>query len=310
MNDGLRPSANHAAPAVNRRAFLTRATAALGTGAFFSTSENASAQLVRGPGRDAAVFNFALNLEYLEAEFYSYATTGASITASGVAVNGSGTPGNVIVKAGSTIVPFTTPEVQAFANELASDERLHVVFLRTTLMNAGVPPVARPTIDLLNSFNTLGSMLGIGNFDPFASEVNFLLATFFFEDIGVTAYKGASRLIANKTLVEAAAGVLAVEAYHAGIVRHFISQKAAVVVGATNVGTLAQAFSDIRDSLDGADDRDQGVRTGGVNNLVPTDANGLVFSRTTRQVLNLAYGAVNASSGLFFPNGFNGQITT
>lgn len=304
------PSEAAATPAaVSRRSFLSRATAvgasaALGSGLLLSTSEQAEAQ-ARGPGQDAAVLNFALNLEYLEAEFYSFATTGASITAAGVAVTGSGTPGGVIVKAGSTIVPFTTPEVSQFATELTVDERNHVVFERTALMNSGVTPVARPTIDLLNSFNALGALLGIGNFDPFANELNFLLATFLFEDVGVTAYKGGSRLIANKDILEAAAGILAVEAYHAGITRHFISQ-----AGQTNASaiTLSQGISDIRDSLDGADDRDQGVRAGGVPNLVPTDANSIAFSRTTRQVLNIVYGAVNASSGLFFPNGLNGSI--
>jgi len=77
-----------------------------------------------------------------------------------------------------------------------------------------------------------------------------------------------------------------------------------------SIVTTVQQISDLRDALDGPGDMDQGIVDGSNNaNLFPGDANALAFSRSTRQVLNIVYGAINASSGLFFPAGLNGPIT-
>ena len=282
-------------------------TATLGAAALGGLTRSASAAgpFAAAGGTDAAVLNFALNLEYLEAEFYSYATTGASIEAQGVEVNGAGTAGTVKVKANSR-VPFSTPLLQGFAEELNMDEVAHVKFLRTALTAAGVQPVARPAIDLQDSFTAAAQAAGIipagQTFDPFMDESNFLLASFIFEDVGVTAYKGGARLLTNKDFVEAAAGILAAEAYHAGVIRTLVYQAGQAA------RDIAQKISDLRDAVDGADDRDQGVVANAKVNLVPTDANGIAFSRDTRQVLNIVYLAPNSSSGGFYPNGLNGAI--
>ncbi|MFA6045641.1 MAG: ferritin-like domain-containing protein [Phycisphaerales bacterium] len=278
-----------------RRKFLASAGAVTAAGVAMSLFP--SEALAQRGGLDGAVLNFALNLEYLEAEFYAYATTGQSITAMGVGIDGVGTQGSVTIRA-NPAVPFQTPAIQQYAQEITADEVAHVQFLRAAL---GSSRIARPALDLQNSFAALGAAAGLGNnFDPFADENSFLLGAFIFEDVGVTAYKGAARLIANKDYLEAAAGILAAEAYHAGNVR--------TTLFARGLAAQANAISDVRDSLDGPADLDQGITTNGAANIIPLDPNGIAYSRSTQQVLNIVYASASGAAGGFFPAGFNGAI--
>ena len=250
------------------------------------------------------VLQFALNLEYLEAEYYTLATTGKTLTASGFDVTGSGTLGTVTVKANPTVT-FATPLVQQFALELASDEQTHVKFLRSALTAAGVTPVAEPAIDLLNSFNTAAMAAGIGPaFDPFANETAFLVGSFVFEDVGVTAYHGGAGILQGTAYLTPAAGILAVEAYHAASIRTRIYRAGAPAT------TYAAQIAALRASLSGATPTDDMgvIASDGSSTILDADANSITFARTPREVLNIVYGAQNATSGLFFPAGMNGTI--
>ncbi len=251
---------------------------------------------------DADVLQFALNLEYLEAEFYLYATTGQGLPPEDI--TGTGTLGMTTIKANPK-VPFQTSLIQQYAQEIATDEKDHVEYLRASLSSLGVTPVARPPLDLLNSFNTLAQAAGIGPaFDPFENEVNFLLGAYIFEDVGVTAYRGGAGLLSNIELIFAAAGVLGTEAYHAANIRSTL-----LALNDATVIETAEKISDLRDALDGPQPKDGGLLKKNRANVALTDRNGLVYARTTRQVLNIVYGAVNASSGLFYPQGMNGVIS-
>jgi hypothetical protein len=253
------------------------------------------------------VLNFALNLEYLEAQFYSFAAFGTGLPAS--QLSGTGTQGGVT---GGRQVTFTDPLVRQYAREIANDEIAHVAFLRRNLMGSAV---AQPAIDIGSSpngaFSTAARAAGLigagASFDPYASDESFLLGAFIFEDVGVTAYKGASVLITNKGFLEAAAGILAAEAYHAGLVRTVLYRKG---IATPALIDATEAISNARDSLDGSSDLDQGVRaSGGASNIVPTDSAGIAYSRSAGQVLNIAYlNRLATDRGGFFPAGVNGAI--
>jgi hypothetical protein len=254
------------------------------------------------PISDGAILNFALNLEYLEAEFYSYATTGHGLPSS--MIHGTGKLGGV---SGGYEVPFATPFVRGLAQEIARDEREHVAFLRAAL---GSAKVARPKINIKYAFTEAARAAGLvgpkEDFDPYANEDNFLLGAYIFEDVGVTAYKGAAPLISNKTYLGAAAGILSVEAYHAGSIRTLLFERG--LCYDTNKISAARNFLD---SKSGAPHRDQGTIRNGKVNIVPTDSNGLAFGRTPGQVLNIVY--LNPDvvrHGGFFPAGVNGALNT
>lgn len=272
-------------------AFAAALTAAPGLGLL-----NASrAQATGTAPSDADILNFALNLEYLEAEFYLRAVYGTGLATADI--NGVGTTGSVT---GGSAVPFKTPALQAYAKSIANDEQAHVQFLRSALGSAAV---ARPTIDLYNSFNTAAVAAGLvpagGTFNPFADELSFLLGSYIFEDVGVTAYHGAAALIQSKDYLTAAAGILAVEAYHAGSIR--------TLLYGLGQGDATAKISALRAAASGASD-DQGVVFYGNANIAPTDQNALAFSRTTTQVLNIVYlGGASGNYG-FFPQGLNGAI--
>ncbi|MCY7353346.1 MAG: ferritin-like domain-containing protein [Cytophagaceae bacterium] len=136
------------------------------------------------------VLNFALTLEYLEAEFYTTALAKTGLIPAGAALG--------------AIQTISTHETQ------------HVAFLRTAITGAGATPVAKPKFDFSG-----GSGSGTG---PFANVFNsyelFLAVAQTLEDTGVRAYKGqAPNLLRTGDVLTAALRIHSVEARHASQIR-------------------------------------------------------------------------------------------
>ncbi|MDB5294283.1 MAG: Conserved putative rane protein [Phycisphaerales bacterium] len=294
-----------------RRRFLQAAVAGVGTlgltraglAAPATTPDIPPTQGLRGgrsKARDQDILNFALNFEYLGAELYMRATTGEGL--SGADITGEGPNAAAAgTTTGGRKVTFETKLAADLAAELAADELGHVRFVRS----ATTRTIAKPAIDLDTSFTAAARAAGLigatETFDAFASEDNLLLAGFMLEDVCVTALRGSASLLAEPAVIASAAGLLATEGYHAAAIRTMLAQK--------GLGAKTVNLSDLRDTADGSPDLDQPVvNPDGTLNIVPTDANGLVFGRTPGQVLAIAYLNPTAESGGFFPNGVNGRI--
>lgn len=138
------------------------------------------------------VLNFALTLEYLEAEFYQ---------------TGVGTAG---------LLPN---DVRPQFDQIRKHEVAHVEFLKQVL---GSKAVGKPAFDY-----TAGKGKKDGPFaDVFSNPVTFAAVAQAFEDTGVRAYKGqAANLMSNDTVLQAALQIHSVEARHAAQVRRIRQQK-------------------------------------------------------------------------------------
>lgn len=302
----------------SRRKFLGMA-GMMGAGAVLAGCTSVIATKPMKKNLDAAIFNFALNLEYLEAAFYL-----AAAGRLGELKDVGGDPTKVILPAGfdgTRPIPGLSAEVMAYLNETASDEKAHVAVIRQVL---GAKAVAQPTLDLSNSFIAAGKAASNGaitNFNPYANELFFLHGAFIFEDVGVTAYKGAARFLVDDSAggnLENAAGILAVEAYHSGSIRtQLYARRNEQAAAGLTVAQVVQAISNLRDAVDGADDRDQGIvptLPGNPDyldpkgsNVVLADKNAIAFSRTPRQVANIVLldTTGKAGKGGFYPNGLS-----
>ncbi len=299
----------------SRRSFLSGAAAIGAASVIAGCSDSSPATTVTTTSyTDADILNFALNLEYLEANFYLYAATGSGLASANT--SGTGTLGTV--SGGSQLTGLTSAQ-QNILNEIAFDEQQHVLFLRGALGSAAV---AQPAINIGTAFATLATAAGIsGTFSPYTSFANFLLGAFIFEDVGVTAYSGAAPLLTSSANLNYAAGIQAVEAYHAAYVRTTLT---ALGIATPSLITTANQITALRGTLGGGMETNLTAVTsttataGSAGNypassiVAATSANAIAYARTTDQVLHIVYGAATGAglkSGLFFPSGMNGNIT-
>lgn len=159
-----------------------------------------------GGGMVIDVLNFALTLEYLEAEFY----------VTGLDANG-----------------LLTGRNRDIIAQISKHETAHVNFLQTAISAAGGTPVESPTFDF-----TAGGAFS----DVFSNPDTFLALAQAFEDTGVRAYKGqAANLLGTGDVLTAALQIHSVEARHAAEVRRLRGSKAWITGSMNTTAPAADA---------------------------------------------------------------------
>ena len=182
------------------------------------------------------VLQFALTLEYLEAEFYNKV-----LAAPGLSVS-------------------LTGNVRTAIQTISLHENAHVAFLKNTLTSLSVTPVSKPNFD----FSAGGSAAGTGPFSglasPFVNYTVMLAMSQTFEDTGVRAYKGQAPTLVRNAVLDAALQIHSVEARHAAHIRKVRFEAGATVkpwITLNQSGVPAPFASAVQASYDGEENTTQ-----------------------------------------------------
>lgn len=212
---------------------VTIATLPFVTGAIFNKAYGQTG----GMNTVLDTLNFALTLEYLEAEFYQMALNASNLIPAGA-------PRNAI-------------------QTIADHEAAHVDFLSAAITGAGGTPVPKPSFDFSGGQGS--------NNGPFKDAFNnydlFLAVAQAFEDTGVRAYKGqATNLMSSNDVLTAALRIHSVEARHAAHIRSMRRARGGVLVNGTVKPWIEGDESNINNSVVDAIYEGEGVTTqAGVN---------------------------------------------
>ena len=256
---------------LNRRSFLSVFSAAAAA-ATFSTLGTRKADAQVSSNIVVNVLNFALNLEYLEANFYLSASGGTLLTGTdaGTAPGAvSGAPGKLNLDANTLSI----------AQALAADEVHHIETIRSTIAALGGVAISQPAINLA----AMGAV---------TTQAQFLSTARQFTAVGGGAYAGAAQfLVSNPTVLTAAAQILGAEGQHDGTLNY----------QCVNQGVVSPPV----DALDVPPTASNYFTAAPTTSLAPART-----TSQDLQIVYAAPGKIGVTKGGFFPNGVNGAITS
>jgi hypothetical protein len=241
-----------------------------------------------GGGSDTNYLNFLLNLEYLKAQYYAIGVSGTPLTGSGfLNSNITGLP--------SSAVSFNNLNIRYMFSSFQRDDTDHVTALQSLL---GSSAITQPSINF-NAFSSFATTLGLSSFSAFASEEDFILGAFYFEDAIVTAQYGVLASLTSAKNVTSVTGLMAADCYHAGAVRDTVFNYG------SDAFSKANSLSGLRGSLGGNNDSPP-VPNPVLPSIAAVSQTGLIYARVPTEVQNIMVLSSTASKGGFYPSGLSG----
>ncbi|KAL4560171.1 hypothetical protein LXL04_032320 [Taraxacum kok-saghyz] len=265
------------------------------------------------PKSDEMLLEFSLNLEYLECEFFLNGATGWGLDQIQPNLTGGGPPPIGVRKANLSL--FTRDIIYQFGLQ----EVGHIRAIKSTIR--GFP---RPLMNLSERAfaNVMNDAFGerlYPPFDPYANDINYLLASSVIPYVGLTGYVGANPKLQSRLAKKIVAGLLGIEAGQDASLRTMLyEQKTRMVIPYNyTVAEFTNRISELRNMLGRTDIKDEGLivprylgAEGRVmGNILAGDRNSLSYSRTPEQILGIVYQTGNPHiPGGFYPRGANGTI--
>ncbi|KMT16313.1 hypothetical protein BVRB_3g054610 [Beta vulgaris subsp. vulgaris] len=265
------------------------------------------------PKLDQDLLEFPLNLEYLEAEFFLWGSTGSGLDR--IAPNlAQGGPSPIGVRK-ALLDPFTNDVIYQFALQ----EVGHLRAIKQTVK--GFP---RPSLNLSSSvfadvMNSAFERPLYPPFDPYISPLNYLLASYLIPYVGLTGYVGANAKLTSSDAKSLVAALLAVESGQDAVIRTMLYQRRLQWVPPyrITVQEFTNRISELRNKLGNTGSKDEGLfvepargAEGKVSgNILAGDKNSIGYPRTPEEILRIVYSSGDEKKvGGFYPKGADGSI--
>ncbi|GJN31448.1 hypothetical protein PR202_gb19848 [Eleusine coracana subsp. coracana] len=262
---------------------------------------------------DVDPIQFALNLEFTEAEFFLHGAFGVGLDEVAPELALGGPPPIGARKANLDVVTWR------IIAEFGLEEVGHLRAIERTV--GGIP---RPLIDLSahNFARVMDMAFGYHldpPFDPYIDSINFMLASYVIPYLGINGYVGANTIIDGYKSKRLVAGLLGVEAGQDAVIRGLLFERLGETVPPYNitVAEFTDRVSALRNRLGRCGVKDEGLTVprelgaeGAIcTNVLSADRDSLSYPRTPAELLRILYltGDEHVPGG-FFPKGANGRI--